>query len=313
MFQLAQHTRGMCQLRAVCCVMLAQQLPILAGPITEEQPPRQLGLSVTWQEGRPVNPSSDAKLAEDASRHSAATSVSTTTIPFAKMAKSEGAAMASAAAAARRALRTTTTTVTSIRAAVNLVLMPDTAPAKQRAAARSAVMTDLAGTVLIEVATCDTLSCPSGYEPRRDAYRTLCGGKPGLLTCSLDIDLGRCCNKKLAWWTYMMAELAFFCLLSMLCSALAGYHHWRCPNRARRHDATMKEMSKDPEEEEPLESSQRSLAFQAASLPALPASMALPSVSLHGGMKTPYPGLNTALPAPLSSVRLGAGAGYVVR
>merc|ERR1711988_774266 len=60
-------------------------------------------------------------------------------------------------------------------------------------------------TVLLNVAMCDTLQCSAGYKLRPDAYKTVCGGPPGSMTCALDVDSSRCCQMKVDWYAYLFA------------------------------------------------------------------------------------------------------------
>lgn len=165
------------------------------------------------------------------------------------------------------------------------------------------------------MAMCDSLACPAGYEQRPKAFEKTCSA---LETCSLDVDLDRCCHRQMQWWTYMMAELAFFCVLSMLCSFIGGLVHHFLPSRSRRRSwhEVKKEVSKDAEEEESLHSPARSIAVKSSDaalpLPAMPSVASIPMVASNGSsfiqrdgssflqrpanLKTVYPGV-PAVPA----------------
>lgn len=216
-----------------------------------------------------------------------------------------GPQMAAAAAAAAKALRSTKLTTTSIKASTTSKMTKS--DASSASAAASVVLStsppDPSEMVLIQVATCDSLSCPAGYQMRPDAFNTVCSARH----CSLEIDLGSCCNKEVPWMTYIMAEVSFFCCLSMLCSFLGGLVHFYSPRKVKRQprpEANAKEMVREPEESDPLDGSAsspldaRSLALQVNKAideiqipPIIPAgSIIMPQVSLN----TVYPGVPVA-------------------
>lgn len=164
---------------------------------------------------------------------------------------------------------------------------------------------------------CDSLLCPGGYELRPNAFEKTCAA---LQTCSLDVDLQRCCHQKVSWWTYMLAELAFFCVLSMLCSFIGGLVHFYLPmssNGRSGQKSKSKEVSKDLEEEEPLgspaarelqakTSDRVTTALQPGVLPVIPATMPLVATTNSysfarpattpsmGNTKTVFPGVPMA-------------------
>jgi len=155
-----------------------------------------------------------------------------------------------ATAAARRVLTTTTTKTTVAR---NFELMTDKVAAEAAAAKAAHSPIDPKDTVLLRAATCDTLMCPAGYDHRPAPFTIPCGGEPGLLRCSMDIDKDRCCSQKVAWWTYLLALLSVFCLLSMLCSFLGGLSDWYCPRkRVTSSQRAKTDATKEADEEETL-------------------------------------------------------------
>merc|ERR1719401_2305277 len=108
----------------------------------------------------------------------------------------------------------------------DLDLRPDRAPTTTTSTTTETLLESL---VLMSLATCDSLACPTGFEYRRHAYKQQCSA----LTCSLAVDLHTCCQRKVRWWMNMLVALSFFCFLSMLCGFLGGLQHF-CQRSTRR-------------------------------------------------------------------------------